>query len=372
MHTLADFRAAVVARGYDVRLVGGCVRDRMLGLSPKDIDLATDMTPDEQVLTYLDLGLRFVLTGLQHGTITVIIGDAAYEVTSLRTESDHDGRYAQMTFTRDWIADLARRDLTVNAMAETFDGEIIDPFGGAADLAAGRIVFVGSARERIREDYLRILRWFRFHGRLAGGKPLDPATGEAVREMASGLSQISRERVWMEMQKIVVGPNARAMIDAVVDLGVAPFIDLDIARSNVALMGEGAATTRMVALLGGVESRVAALADEWRWSKAERDIALYVARKGSGYPDLYREMALHDKPREFVIEIARYQNRPEAEIALLQDWEVPHFPVGGGDLTAIGVAPGPKMGAILNALRTDWADTGYVLGRDQLLAGVSP
>jgi len=170
-------RDAFRAQGFDLKLVGGCVRDLMLGLTPKDVDLHTDATPDECVLIYQAEGVRFEETGLSHGTISVIFDHVAYEITSLRTDTETDGRHAVVSYTRDWHTDLRRRDFRFNAMSMSFEGDILDPFGGQADLEAGVVRFVGDAETRIKEDYLRILRWFRFRGRF--GMQMDAAAEHA-------------------------------------------------------------------------------------------------------------------------------------------------------------------------------------------------
>ena len=221
--TLKALRAAFQSRGFDIRLVGGAVRDILVGVEPKDMDFCTDANPDEQREIYTAHGYRFVETGLQHGTITVVIDHVGYEITSLRTETDHDGRHATVAYTRDWMEDLSRRDFTFNAMAMTFDGEVIDPFGGRDDLQNQMVRFVGDADARVKEDYLRILRWFRFQARF--GKPgrIDPAAWQAILDNYKGLKQISRERVWSELKKIVVHPRGSALFAVMHEIGMGEF-----------------------------------------------------------------------------------------------------------------------------------------------------
>jgi tRNA nucleotidyltransferase/poly(A) polymerase len=173
---LEALRALFQAWDFDLRLVGGVVRDMLSDVTPKDVDLCTDADPEQMMMIFREHGVTFYETGLQHGTLTVNLNGQIYEITSLRTDSNHDGRHAEVTYTRDWLADLARRDLTVNAMALTFDGDLIDPFNGAADLAAKKVRFVGDPNQRMREDYLRILRFFRFHARIANALAIDDET----------------------------------------------------------------------------------------------------------------------------------------------------------------------------------------------------
>lgn len=365
---LIPFREAVRSFGHDVRYVGGCVRDTLAGQTPKDIDLATDMTPDEQQHVYETLGLRHIPTGSRFGTFTVVIDDVPYEVTSLRSEADFDGRHATMTFTKDWIADLSRRDLTINAISMTFDGEIVDPFAGADDLRRGRVRFVGSAIDRMQEDYLRILRWFRFHGRFGAGE-LDEETYRAVEHCAPGLLRISSERVWMEMAKIVVGPQSAAMIDAIQRSGVAQAIGFACAPDAAQRLATTQAVTsvgRIVAALPDRPQAVYDLAEDWKWSAAEREFGAYLARNAARDVDYKREIAVSGVDLAWVQELARLQGRA-GDVPSLDEWVVPEFPVRGKDLLDKGMKPGPQIGSILTELKDLWATSGYKLSKQSLL-----
>lgn len=381
---LKDLRAGFLTHGFDLRLVGGCVRDHLMGMSPKDVDLCTDATPAEQVLVYETLGLRHVPTGIDHGTITVVLSGVPYEITSLRTETEHDGRHATVAYTRDWVEDLSRRDLTINAMSLTFDGVLIDPFGGKADLDNKAVRFVGKAEERIREDYLRILRWFRFHGRIAGDAPMDRATEDAVEFHAEGLRQISRERVWMEMSKIVSGPAGDTMLKNMVALGIVEHIDLPPACWHVGVPIVRSLTrhpvTIMAALLGDA---VLDVARAWKWSSEETALARYLVANGdhrglwSGpavHPctlaAMQAEVTLKNVAKDKVVELARLKGLPEIADALLA-WEPPVFPVGGQDLIDLGMTPGPEMGRALKTLKEAWAASGYALTREALLGRIA-
>ena len=211
--------------GYGFRLVGGVVRDLLLDRTPKDVDIATECTPEEMMKLFDAHDIRYIPTGLQHGTVTAHINHKDYEVTTLRIDRVTDGRHATVEFTKDWRVDAERRDLTINAMSLDMEGNLYDYFDGQKHLAEKKVVFVGDARKRIREDYLRILRYFRFYGRIVPSPELhDAATLEAIRETADGLAQISVERVWVEVGKILQGSHAPHLLRCMYSLQVARHI----------------------------------------------------------------------------------------------------------------------------------------------------
>jgi len=369
---LKTLRAAFMSKGFDLRLVGGVVRDLLRGSTPKDIDLCTDADPDEQIAVYKAGGYSYHETGIQHGTITVVLAGEPYEITSLRTETDHDGRHATVSYTRDWLGDLGRRDLTINAMALTFDGDLIDPFGGVADLSNNVVRFVGSPDDRMNEDYLRILRWLRFHGRMAPTAPLDPETVEAARRCADGLRGISRERVWMEMSKIIAGDGAVGLIDSIYDLGLADPIGLS--PGNVDVLEEARGRTRnpvsLMCVL--VNSDVVTLAADWKWSSEERDLALFLNKflptPNIDSDDFMWMLAHEGHRRDWVVELARlvYPNIADH----LATVEIPVFPVRGSDLLCAGMEPGQKMGVALKQMKKAWAESNYTLDRDALMSAL--
>jgi len=212
-------------RGYQLRLVGGVVRDLLLGNNPKDIDLATDCTPENMVKIFVQENIKYVPTGLQHGTITAHINSTDYEVTTLRIDRVTDGRHAEVEFTTDWKVDAERRDLTINAMSLGFDGTLYDYFDGERHLQEKKVLFVGDPTKRIEEDYLRILRYFRFYGRIVPeANKHDNTTLEAIRRTAIGLKGISAERIREEMNKIIVGNHAPHLVEVICECGVAKHI----------------------------------------------------------------------------------------------------------------------------------------------------
>lgn len=367
---LRDLRAIFVAAGFDLWFVGGCVRDTLMGKEPKDIDLATSATPDEQVAIYEANAVRYIPTGLQHGTVTVVL-DEPYEITSLRTEADHDGRYATMTYTRDLTEDLSRRDLTINAIALDFDGNVIDPFGGQADIMDQRVRFVGNAEERMREDYLRILRFFRFHARIAGAAPLCEEATAAIEKTRDGLEQISVERIWSEMQRIVVGPAACETVAAMRDLGLFPIIGMPDGMPSAMQIAAEAGIADPASVMGLYLTEpdlIEQLAARWKWANAERDRAVFVRenfRPREGETERRMKRAIVDgAPIEWACDVMRLSRK---DPAVLTEWEVPVMPVSGRDLIEAGVKPGPQMGAILNAMKDRWVESDYTLTRDDLM-----
>lgn len=366
---LRDLRTLFRKNGFDVRLVGGVVRDMLNGDQPKDIDLCTDATPDEMLALFLENNIRHIPTGLQHGTITVVLDDV-YEITTLRTESEHDGRWAKVAYSRDWVLDLSRRDLTINAMSMTFDGDLIDPFGGRADLEARRVRFVGDADERVRQDYLRMLRLIRFHARFAGDAPFDATAEGALVRNAKGLSGISRERVWQEMRRIVTGPAAETMLKALHWTGLSQHMAFAIRSFDhfrTARAQSRCPAVLLAAYLGDPQS-VEALAKSWKWSVADRQRAVFVA-KNLGQPadlaHLIARVARDRQDRDLVLAFAEASNSPDAR--RFAAWAEPKFPITGDDLVARGLS-GAQVGAALKRMRVVWAASGYTLGRDGLLA----
>lgn len=212
-------------RGYDLRIVGGAVRDILLGIEPKDVDLGTNATPSEMIEMFKKNDLRYIETGLQHGTLTVHVNKRDFEVTTLRIDAETDGRHAKVLFTNDWRLDAERRDLTFNAMSLGLDGTLYDYFGGREDLDNHRVKFVGDPKSRIEEDYLRILRYFRFYGRIALLEDNhDEKTLNVIKECAEGLKKIAVERIWIEVSKILTGNYAPGLVLKMYELNVSQSI----------------------------------------------------------------------------------------------------------------------------------------------------
>lgn len=376
---LHDLQKIFRKEGFDLRLVGGVVRDTVAGHAPKDIDLCTDAEPTEQVEIYKKNNIRFVPTGIDHGTVTVVLDSVPYEITSLRLDIATDGRRATVAYTRNWNEDLERRDLTINAMSMTFDGTLIDPFGGQEDLQRGRIRFVGDPDRRIREDYLRILRWFRFVGRFGhapfnGTDVFDLDSFKAITRNVDGLRQISRERVWSEVKAILKHVTGPGILDTMCMADVNIPIDMP---GRTASNGEDAYRScksasvwtcnpevLMLAWCGYNEQDIAILADAWKWSNAEREHVDWLARTVYTGSDLRRLIAVDNAPRDWVVELSAIENRQDNS---LFDWQFSPFPVSGNDLIAAGVKPGPWMGRLIAQLRNVWADSDYTATKSQLM-----
>jgi tRNA nucleotidyltransferase (CCA-adding enzyme) len=359
---------------FDLRLVGGVVRDTVAGIAPKDIDLCTDATPEQQQEIYEVNGYRWIPTGLQHGTVTVVLDGEPHEITSLRVDVSTDGRHAEVEFTSDWIKDLERRDLTINAMAMTFDGGIIDPFGGRDDLANGVIRFVGDPVARIREDYLRILRYFRFHARFGRKGEFAGDHWRAVCENAEGLKNISRERVWSEVKQILKHERGLAMLGVMEVCDIARHIDLpagaNLHRSFTEKSPESPELL-MAAWCGWDDAKIMRLAQAWKWSRAETDHVEWIAANMFQGADLRRLIAIDGAPRQWVVELARLEDRDELSQFVAEHWVFEPFPVSGHDLIKQGIKPGKVMGQILNRLKEDWAASGYTATKRQLMKGIA-
>lgn len=364
---LAAVERAFAGRGFRLWFVGGCVRDALQGLTPKDIDLCTDATPDEQAAIYEALGLVCHPTGIEFGTVTVLIGQEPYEITTLRTESEHDGRHATVAFTRDLHEDLARRDLTINAIAMTFQGMLVDPFGGEADLDAGVVRFVGDASERIEEDHLRILRFFRFHGRFGRG-PLDPAAAAACALFGHGLRTISGERIWTEMRKIIAHDSGPLMVRQMRRLGVLDQLGVSGEVRPERLDIAHAQTRDPVALTSALIEDWPPVAERWRWSNTETRLAKFLGGRLDVPPavrNLKYALACEKAAPDHVRQWALATGAADA-YAEVRDWPVPRLPIDGDDFLAKGY-PAKQIGAGLMAARLAWALGGYQASRDDML-----
>jgi tRNA nucleotidyltransferase/poly(A) polymerase len=356
--------------GYECFLVGGAVRDLLSNRAPKDFDFATNAPFDFTRQAFA----KTIDTGISHGTISVIVNGHLFEITRFRSDFNHNGRHCEINFVNSVEEDLARRDFTLNAMAMTSNGDVIDPFGGAEDLRAGRVRFVGDADTRIQEDYLRILRWYRFTARF--GQEYDVDALAAVERQCKGLKSISVERIWSEVKQIIAGPR-----------GISTLYDMwyVVGVGHSAGFPRGApwyghpqdppfsVTTNPVTLMVYMwRHEIYGVLKNWKASREEIDLAQYLLQpdRDCKAKNPFREMAVHGVSREWAIEMAALQNLSAMEIAMLDAWTVPEFPVTGYDLIKMGMKPGPQYGVVINKLKEIWADSGYTATKEQLLANV--
>jgi poly(A) polymerase len=384
--------AALGAGGRPARFVGGCVRDAMVGRGVKDVDIATPEPPDAVIRLLQAAGIRAVPTGVDHGTVTAVDGEAHFEITTLRHDVETFGRRARVAFTDDWAADAARRDFTFNAMFCDPDGTLYDPTGGLADLQAGRVRFVGAAQERIREDVLRLLRFFRFHAHYGRGVP-DAEALAACRALAPELAALSAERVWSELRRTLLAPDPAAALalmrdNAVLDHVLPEATRLDrlaaVVRDEAACARDGDPIRRLAAAIATNAAGATALAQRLRLSNAERDrlVALVapVMRLTPSLDGHERRVALYRLGAEAFADLALLGWAEQATRgvtvddsawrALIADaaaWTPIALPVAGRDAVALGIPRGPEIGWLMAQLEAWWIDGDFRADREACL-----
>ena len=358
---LLELDKAFKKKGYELRIVGGAVRDLALGKDPKDIDLATDATPDEMEKVFDSAGIKSVPTGVEHGTLTAVINDKPFEITTLRSDQETDGRFAKVEFVKSWEEDAKRRDLTYNAMSMDFEGNLYDYHGGMDDLQDKVSKFVGDPAERIQEDYLRALRYFRFQGRLDNPK-FDEDTLKAITANKDGLKKLSVERVWSEVGKILGGNNIKEVLTAMNNTGVSQAIGLQ-AEIHKDLMDGGDPIINLARITN--DSSIGA---KWKMSNEEKaKLDFLISNKGKKFnKDFYTDSIIAGTDRKLLDALARYNNQDDM-IQYVANFEAPEFPVTGNDLIAKGMKSGPELGKALDALKDKWKQSGYKMNKDQLL-----
>ncbi|AQR63395.1 CCA tRNA nucleotidyltransferase [Brevundimonas sp. LM2] len=358
--------ALEAAGGPDcARFVGGCVRNALVGRLVDDIDIATRLKPEDTMAALRAAGLKVVPTGLAHGTVTAVSQRRPYEITTLRRDVETDGRRAVVAFTDDWAEDAARRDFRLNALYADRSGAIFDPTGqGVADARAGRVVFVGDPNRRIEEDYLRILRFFRFFAWYGRAEP-DPAGLAACAAQAEGLARLSAERVSKELLKLLAAPDPRPAVRAMRTTGVLDRLIPAVAASAAFESMVGISddpVLRLSALLPDEPERIAAIAQGLRLPRA-MEARLCAAAEGPIAPSTPAQglrAGVYRLGRQAVMD-RLMRARAEADgadaagaLALVAGWPVPRLPVGGRDLARLGIDPGPETGRILKAFEDEW------------------
>ena len=350
--------------GHEIRLVGGVVRDLALKKFPKDVDLATDANPNDVVELLNKNNIKNKPTGIEHGTITAIIDKTPYEITTLRADKETDGRRAKVQFVKDWKQDAERRDLTYNAMSLDFKGKLYDYFGGMDDLQDKVSAFVGDPDERIKEDFLRILRYFRFQSKLEDPK-WDQNTIKAIANNADDLKRISVERIWSELKKMLVSRNVEESLRYMGQTGVAKAIDLPV--ENASMIKRLAKTEDPIVPLAVLVDDIT-LDETWKMSKEETQLLRFLVQNKK--TSLTKESAIdfiHDGySKKMVLDLINLQGKKALD-DVVRNYEAPQFPVQGRDLIAKGMKPGVDVGRQLAKLRDKWKASGYKLSKDQLL-----
>ncbi len=364
--------------GEEARAVGGAVRNALLDMPTMEIDVATTALPEEVVRRVSAAGFKSVPTGIEHGTVTVVIDRQPFEVTTLRKDIETDGRHAKVAFGRDWKADAERRDFTINALSVTRDGTVYDYAGGLADLAARRVRFIGDPAKRIAEDYLRILRFFRFHAAYgASGHPYAEGIAACIAGRA-GLDLLSRERVRMEMMKLVVAPHAVPALISMADAGlllrvlggVAYLGAFENMAKAEAAAGLAADPARRLGALGvAVTEDAERLWQKLRLTNAEHE---RLSSMGEGWRDISSPASGQQAARALLyrLKAERYTDRTllawarspasdhdeswRALVELPEHWTVPAFPLKAADFIARGIEKGPALGAALKAAEEAW------------------
>jgi poly(A) polymerase len=373
---LATLLAALDRDGEQARVVGGAVRNALIGEPHGDIDIATTALPPEVVRRAESLGLKAVPTGIDHGTVTVVIDSRPFEVTTLREDVETFGRHAKVAFGRDWKRDAERRDFTMNALSVSRDGTLYDYVGGLADVAARRVRFIGEAATRIAEDYLRILRFFRFHASYGEGAP-DPAGVAACIAARAGLEQLSRERIRMEVLKLLLARHAvptlavmteTGLIETVLGgvpllasisnmikleaaLALAPDVVRRLGALGVSVVEDAERLRQRLRLANAEYERLMSMADGW-WRigalTSEREARALLYRLG---PEKFADRVLIAWTRA---PEGAGDARWHALARLPARWTAPVFPLKAADFIARGVEKGPKLGAALRAAEAAW------------------
>ena len=391
--------ALLNADGGEVRVVGGAVRNSLMGLPVGDIDLATTLEPEAVVERAKAAGIKAVPTGIDHGTVTLVIDGKGYEVTTLRRDVETDGRRAKVAFGQDWQEDAERRDLTINALYAGADGQVIDLVGGLPAIETTTVRFIGDAEMRIAEDYLRVLRFFRFFAHYGGGRP-DAAGLKACARAVSKLSTLSAERVWAETKKLLSARDPGRALLWMRQSGVLSAIlpetekwGIDaipaLVAAEQALGWRPEPLLRLASIVPKDAERLAALAKRLRLSNAEAAFLDRYAKAPKANPDgsdIAFDRELYRSGKEGIVAAlkidlayARAATEGDAKAmakagrlsVLLQRaerFERPVFPLSGADVLAGGVEPGPAVGETLKALEQEWVNSNFSFDRAKLLA----
>lgn len=375
--------------GGALRFVGGAVRDTLAGLEGFDLDLATDLSPDELVEACEDNGLKTIPLGIKYGTVGVMIDDKVLEVTSLRKDIKTDGRHAEVEFTTDWETDAGRRDLTINAVYADERGNVFDYYNGIDDLEKGIVRFIGNPSQRIKEDYLRILRFFRFYSIFAK-TPIDKKALEACKENSEGLQELSMERIRDELCKILVTPKAAETVKIMADneilsyilpvpkdenIECLEFLDKQLNQGNLPKN----AIARLFILFNPDEAFANNIAVRMKFSKKQKQDFVDLARVVVPLRDFEDERCLKriiytygkDFARDklMITQALQKQILPDFKEILnfILAFEKPTFPLRGQDIINAGIQGSPHIGQVLSNLEDMWIESGFSLSKQELL-----
>lgn len=393
---------ALNREGGEARVVGGAVRNSLLGTSVSDVDLATTHLPQDTMRLVKDAGFKPVPTGIEHGTVTVVVQGRPFEVTTLRTDIETNGRHAKVVFGTDWQKDAERRDFTINALYAKADGTVVDHVGGLADIETRTLRFIGDAEARIREDYLRILRFFRFFAWYGSGRPEADGLRASAR-LKDGLNQLSAERVWVELKKLLSASDPSRALLWMRQSGVLSVIlpesekwGIDAIHSLVRTENDLGwpvdPLLRLESMVPPDAARVSEMGKRLKMSNAERarleawarqdvvksELSEYALKKllyrsskqavldrvKLGYAAARGEAAMND---EAMIRAGAFSRLLETA----QNYEAPVFPVTGADLLTLGIEKGPKLGKILKELEAIWIESNFSLDKEELLAKIN-
>ena len=377
------------------RFVGGCVRNALMGEPIGDIDMATQLKPEEVQAIMEAAGIRTVPTGIAHGTLTVVIDHHPYEITTLRKDVETDGRRAVIAYTDDWAEDAQRRDFTVNALYADGAGEVFDPTGeGIADLSVRKFRFVGDADMRVCEDYLRILRYFRFLAQYCGDGKIDAEALRACRENRAGLKSLSAERVWSELKKILSAADPVRAVRIMQTNEVLETVLPEASNSEgLGLMVELEQSEdmapnymcRLMAMSARDELGMTRLSKRLKMSRSERERLMgwsgSMAALSTDMDEPSIRKAVYEDGKASISDRAVVRAAGSSDPVLksrwmniaeyARNWDVPHFPVRGRDLRRAGISEGPQMGKTLKALEALWVRSDFQADHKRLMMALS-
>ena len=374
--------------GGQARIAGGAVRNALLDQPISDVDIATTLIPSDVTERLVAAGHKCVATGIDHGTVTAIVDADSYEVTTLRQDVETDGRHAKVVYGTSWEADARRRDLTINALYLEADGTVVDPLGGMPDVLSGTVRFIDDAEMRIREDYLRILRFFRFFAWYGSFRP-DAEGLKACARLKDGLEQLSAERIWLELSKLFDAPDPGRAVLWMRQTGVLSQVLPESEKWGIDAMprlveAERArhwpvdALIRLMAILPPMEERVSELSARLklpnkvrdrllRWSRTPEPNALMKKNAFFRWAYWQDQQAVLDRLQLVAVRGDENSKKYHRQYKWLMRWQRPGYPLRGRDLIAAGLEPGPDMAVQLKNLEQIWIDSDFALSREELL-----